>query len=114
MHKQDLTTLRRPTCDLHYLTGTLAINKFLSAGESPLPAHGPAVRVAKGPSTDTDPHDPRKKKRIKEQRSKAAVRAPRRSHTVRPPRRCNSPAPAAAAGHAGPGASKAALLPVAA
>ena len=32
---------------------------------------------------DTDPH-PRKKKRIKEQRSKATVRAPRRSHTVRP------------------------------
>jgi hypothetical protein len=34
---------------------------------------------------DTDPH-PRKKKRIKEQRSKATVRAPRRSHAVRPAR----------------------------
>ena len=44
-HKQDLTALRRPTCDLHYLT--LAINKFqvLSAG-GPAKARAPFLLTA--------------------------------------------------------------------
>ena len=44
MHKQDLTALRRPTCDLHYLT--LAINKFLSAGG---PAKAPSESLLTAP-----------------------------------------------------------------
>ena len=54
---------------------------------------------------DTDPH-PRKKKRIKEQRSKATVRAPRRSHTVRPVLQSMGKLFAAPSGWVGGNASK--------
>ena len=62
--------------------------RCLKKGGSPAMFHRSALLKStctkkSGGVPDTDPH-PRKKKRIKEQRSKATVRAPRRSHTVRP------------------------------
>ncbi len=61
----------------------LASTTRSSATGSTLKAPLKLEQVPQGGVPDTDPH-PRKKKRIKEQRSKATVRAPRRSHTVRP------------------------------